>query len=180
MHCRYAYNGRVYEVMVEVHNHQVHAVIDGQEYDYELLEGLPGETLAQTLHLRAGDRPITLHWAITKSQVWVSHDGCSYLLKKPDPRRALAAGQSHAGQESLCSPMPAQVRAVEVSAGQAVAAGQTLLLLEAMKMEIRLQAPHAGRVLHILVGPGETVQRDQVLCVMRQEGLQELGPEEAS
>jgi biotin carboxyl carrier protein len=62
--------------------------------------------------------------------------------------------------------MPAQVRAVQVSEGDSVEAGQTLLLLEAMKMEIRVQAPHAGRVARLLARPGDTVERDQVLVEM--------------
>ena len=42
-------------------------------------------------------------------------------------------------------------------------AGQTLLLLEAMKMEIKLTSPRAGRVARLLAKQGETVERDQVL-----------------
>ena len=41
--------------------------------------------------------------------------------------------------------------------------GQTLLLLEAMKMEIRVSAPRAGQVSRLLVREGQTVQKDQVL-----------------
>jgi biotin carboxyl carrier protein len=59
--------------------------------------------------------------------------------------------------------MPGQVAAVQVREGDVVEAGQVLLLLEAMKMEIRVQAPRPGRVARVLARLGDTVQRDQAL-----------------
>jgi biotin carboxyl carrier protein len=59
--------------------------------------------------------------------------------------------------------MPGQVRAVNVSAGDAVEKGQTLLVLEAMKMEIRIQAPMDGVVGRLVVGEGDTVEREELL-----------------
>jgi biotin carboxyl carrier protein len=59
--------------------------------------------------------------------------------------------------------MPGQVRAVNVSEGDSVTKGQTLLLLEAMKMEIRVQAPSDGIVKKLFVKQGQTVEREQIL-----------------
>jgi biotin carboxyl carrier protein len=59
--------------------------------------------------------------------------------------------------------MPGQVRALNVSEGDAVTKGQTLLVLEAMKMEIRVQAPRDGSVKKLFVKQGQTVEREQVL-----------------
>jgi biotin carboxyl carrier protein len=59
--------------------------------------------------------------------------------------------------------MPGLVRGVLVKAGDSVERGQALVLLEAMKMEIRVSAPHAGKVAKVLVSPGETVDRGQRL-----------------
>ena len=59
--------------------------------------------------------------------------------------------------------MPGQVRAVNVSEGDAVTKGQTLLVLEAMKMEIRVHAPRDGVVKKLLVKQGQTVEREQIL-----------------
>ena len=44
-----------------------------------------------------------------------------------------------------------------------MAKGQTLLVLEAMKMEIRIQAPRDGKVMKLLVKQAQTVERDQIL-----------------
>ena len=65
--------------------------------------------------------------------------------------------------------MPGQVREVFVRAGDAVKSGQTLLLLEAMKMEIRVSAPADGRVKRLLVQAGDVVDRGQRLVEMEQE-----------
>jgi biotin carboxyl carrier protein len=59
--------------------------------------------------------------------------------------------------------MPGQVRAVNVSEGDAVTKGQTLLVLEAMKMEIRIQAPRDGKIMKLFVKQGQTVEREQLL-----------------
>jgi biotin carboxyl carrier protein len=59
--------------------------------------------------------------------------------------------------------MPGQVRAVNVSEGEAVTKGQTLILLEAMKMEIRIQAMQDGVVSKLYIEQGQTVEREQIL-----------------
>jgi biotin carboxyl carrier protein len=59
--------------------------------------------------------------------------------------------------------MPGLVRSVNVVVGEAVKKGQTLLTVEAMKMEIRIQAPVDGIVKIIHVKQGQTVEREQVL-----------------
>lgn len=64
---------------------------------------------------------------------------------------------------SLRAPMPGQVIAVMVEAGQMVTEGETLLILEAMKMEHRIKAPYAGVVQSVHYHVGQTVQGDAVL-----------------
>jgi biotin carboxyl carrier protein len=59
--------------------------------------------------------------------------------------------------------MPGQVRAVLVNVGDSVEKGQALALLEAMKMEIKIAAPHAGKVAQVLVQVGQVVERGQQL-----------------
>ena len=61
-------------------------------------------------------------------------------------------------QLALSAPMPATVIAVNVAPGQEVAEGDVLVLLEAMKMELPIKAPHAGRVKSIVCREGELVQ----------------------
>ena len=67
------------------------------------------------------------------------------------------AGAS-ADVDALSAPMPATVVRVEVKPGDAVAAGDLVVLLEAMKMELPLRAPRAGIVARVNCRAGELVQ----------------------
>lgn len=58
----------------------------------------------------------------------------------------------------------ANVWKIEVAPGMAVTAGQTLMVVESMKMEIPVVAPVAGTVAHIHVGEGDAVAQGQVLA----------------
>ena len=64
------------------------------------------------------------------------------------------------------APMPALVVRVEVEVGQEVAAGQGLLVLEAMKMENEIRAHQAGRVKSIHVQQGKPVEKGELLVVL--------------
>ncbi|HWC76886.1 MAG TPA: biotin/lipoyl-containing protein [Blastocatellia bacterium] len=70
------------------------------------------------------------------------------------------------GQQQLSSPMPGKVVRVLVSAGDEVAAGQGVVVVEAMKMQNEIKSPRRGRVIEILVGEGHTVNASQVLAVV--------------
>ena len=71
-------------------------------------------------------------------------------------------GTLHATQ-AVTAPLAGNVVDVVVSPGQSVAAGDRLVILEAMKMETTVSAPCAGRVAEILIGKGDAVANDQVL-----------------
>jgi biotin carboxyl carrier protein len=75
-------------------------------------------------------------------------------------RRAVHEGTT---SQSVTAPMPGTVLQVRVSEGDAVEAGQVLVVLEAMKMENTVPAPGAGVVAHVLVKPGQQVQRTETL-----------------
>ena len=64
---------------------------------------------------------------------------------------------------SLVAPMPASVARVEVEVGDNVSTGQLVVVLEAMKMHLRMQAPAGGTVRAVRVGPGDVVAKGQVL-----------------
>jgi pyruvate carboxylase len=64
--------------------------------------------------------------------------------------------------------MPGQVRSVAVGAGDMVKSGQTLVVLEAMKMEIRIQALRDGKVKALHVTQGQSVEREQILIEMEE------------
>ena len=73
---------------------------------------------------------------------------------------------SAAAPGSLLAPMPGLIVRVAVSAGAHVAAGETLVILEAMKMEHAVRAPHGGTVTDVHVAPGQQVDAGTVLAVV--------------
>ncbi|MFJ5031002.1 biotin carboxylase N-terminal domain-containing protein [Streptomyces sp. NPDC088560] len=97
---------------------------------------------------------------------WVGRDGDAWQVRDHDPVAASLSGAAHAGADSLTAPMPGTVTVVKVAVGDEVAAGQSLLVVEAMKMEHVISAPHAGTVAELDVTPGTTVAMDQVLAVI--------------
>lgn len=84
-------------------------------------------------------------------------------VAEPSSRRRSAAA---AGHGKLTAQMPGQVVDVLVQPGDAVMAGQPLVILEAMKMEIRVAAPADGTVREVFVAKGDTVERDQQLLAL--------------
>ena len=71
--------------------------------------------------------------------------------------------------DALCAPMPATVTAVAVEPGATVAAGDTLIRLEAMKMELAVRAPADGRVAAIHCVVGDLVQPGRPLVTLDQD-----------
>ncbi|WP_432064591.1 acetyl-CoA carboxylase biotin carboxylase subunit [Streptomyces sp. C10-9-1] len=97
---------------------------------------------------------------------WLGRDGDSWHVADHDPVAASLSGAGHAGADTLAAPMPGTVTVVKVAVGDTVAAGQSLLVVEAMKMEHVISAPHAGTVAELDVTAGSTVAMDQVLAVV--------------
>ncbi|MFF7449111.1 MULTISPECIES: biotin carboxylase N-terminal domain-containing protein [unclassified Streptomyces] len=97
---------------------------------------------------------------------WLGRDGDAWQVRDHDPVAASLTGAQHAGADSLTAPMPGTVTVVKVALGDEVTAGQSLLVVEAMKMEHVVSAPHAGTVAELDVTPGATVAMDQVLAVI--------------
>lgn len=105
--------------------------------------------------------------ASTDTTRYVAIEGDVFELKKPDLRRARRK-QRH-GEDNLTASMPGQVTKVLVAEGDVVQRGQSLIVLEAMKMEIKIAAPHTGRITKVLVKPGQIVDRGQGLVEMTNE-----------
>jgi propionyl-CoA carboxylase alpha chain len=90
------------------------------------------------------------------------HTSLTRVPRFVDPADAVASG-------SLLAPMPGTVVSVAVEVGAEVAAGQTVLVLEAMKMQHTVSAPYAGVVTEIDVKPGAQVAAGEVLAVVEGE-----------
>lgn len=84
----------------------------------------------------------------------------------PAPAPAAAAAPVPAGAETVKAPMPGKILSVAVSAGQAVKKGETLLILEAMKMQNEIAAPHDAVVSEVRVSANQTVSTGDDMVVL--------------
>jgi biotin carboxyl carrier protein len=155
-----------------------------------------GRTLRVEVHGRAGryvvsvdGRHLEVGWQETgRDFVRLHVDGGSYELgleKRPDGYRvvlpgdtltvelqdaarggATAARRRAAGPSRISAPMPGKIVRVLAQAGQAVEAGQGLVVMEAMKMENEIHAPRAGRVKDVGVRQGQAVESGALLFVL--------------
>ena len=79
---------------------------------------------------------------------------------------APAAPAGAAGAVAVNAPMPGNILDVKVKPGDSVKAGDTLLILEAMKMENEISAPQDGTIASIDVRKGDVVDSGALLCTM--------------
>jgi biotin carboxyl carrier protein len=130
--------------------------VDDKTMQAEVLQADNGR-----LKLLIDGQHITAYVSSDNAKRWVTVNGQTFVLTKSSGVRR--GGHAHHAAGELTAPMPGQVRALNISEGEAVTKGQTLLVLEAMKMEIRVHAPRGGVVRKLFVKEGQTVEREQIL-----------------
>jgi propionyl-CoA carboxylase alpha chain len=120
----------------------------------------------QPHHVRGRVDGITMSWTVSRAgDLRQVHGSGRYpvvvraLPRLPEPSSIAAAG-------SLAAPMPGLVVRIVVTPGDRVVAGQTVVVLEAMKMEHDIHSPHGGTVTEVLVTAGTQVDSGQVLAVV--------------
>jgi acetyl-CoA/propionyl-CoA carboxylase biotin carboxyl carrier protein len=79
------------------------------------------------------------------------------------------ADSAAGGEASLEAPMPGTVVQLRVEAGATVTAGETLVVMESMKMEISIQSPRDGEIETVLIGVGDQVDRGATLIELLEE-----------
>jgi biotin carboxyl carrier protein len=103
---------------------------------------------------------------VTPEAIFIARDG--HHLELRTERRA------HGGEgglvDGLEAPMPGTVLLVHVGDGDAVREGDVLVVLESMKMELSIAAPHDGVVDGLAVAPGDRVALRQPLLAVHEAG----------
>jgi biotin carboxyl carrier protein len=133
----------------------------GREYDVEVLADNRVRVDGDVVEARR-ERDGTVRvegdvaWVAAANGVrWVFLEGRVYELSESQPRSRVRAG-AHEG--ALAAPMPATVRRILVAVGDRVTRGDSLLVLEAMKMELPVRATTNGTIRALLCREGELVQ----------------------
>ena len=107
-------------------------------------------------------------WAEDGGRCWLGWQGETWSFEEAPPALARSDTAVAAGAGPIRSPMPGRVRAVAVAVGDEVVAGQTVVTVEAMKMEYAVAAAAPGQVVQVFAREGQQVALDAVLI--------ELGP----
>ena len=106
--------------------------------------------------------------AETEGDLQARVNGYDYLVEVRDQRDAPAKSRTSGGEgrQKVMAPMPGKVIRVLVEQGDAVEAGQGLVVVEAMKMQNEMKSPKAGRVTQLAAKPGGAVAAGEVLAVI--------------
>ena len=155
MQYSYEYNGETYTVNLERQpDGKLKATIGGIEYLLTASQIASGGWL-----MRINGERFLAHSTSDKEARYVHLDGIQFKLEKSEGRRRKGKGAASSGD--LTAEMPGQVIDVRVAEGNTVQAGDVLVVLEAMKMEIRITAPHDGSVVRVFVQKGAVIDRGQ-------------------
>jgi len=150
------YNSQSFPIDLTPTGKSYRATVGDKTVDVEIVRAENGK-----LDLLVDGERVIAYVSSDAAKRWVTVNGRTIVLTKSSGAKRSGARQDHASE--LAAPMPGVVRGVNVGEGESVMKGQTLLVLEAMKMEIRIQAPFDGVVKSLAVKVGQTVEREQIL-----------------
>ena len=143
----YTVQGVDYEVdIIEVEGTLAKVSVNGTEFEVEMKEPIStGKTFNRAKAVKPVAAPVT--------------GSAPEPAKTPEP---VKAGEG----TKICSPLPGTVTSVAVKVGDAVAAGDTMVVLEAMKMQNNIETETAGTVTSVMVNAGDSVMEGAVLVTI--------------
>ena len=148
---------------------EVHA--SGSDGDYRIEHNGESHRISgarrhcSALSLRIGDRARRFEVLDAEANI-VVHDGTQRLRLQPLALYQHEAAGAGAAADNVVAPMPGRVVVVRATAGDAVAEGQEVMVIEAMKMELSLKAPRDGTVAEVRAATGDFVEADAVLVAL--------------
>jgi biotin carboxyl carrier protein len=168
MKLRAEIDGESRELKLKRDGVRVFAEVDGRSYEIEVRSSAPGAHLllvaGRVYECRidavdtGGREPIEVHIGSR-----------AFMVNLIDPRR-LRGGQSASAQADgtvqLVASMPGKIVRVLVEQGAQVAAGDSIVVVEAMKMQNEMKSPRAGTVTTLHAEAGATVNAGEVLAVI--------------
>ena len=144
---KYTVQGVDYEVdIIEVEGTLAKVSVNGTEFEVEMKEPIStGKTFNRAKAVKPVAAPVT--------------GSAPEPAKTPEP---VKAGEG----TKICSPLPGTITSVAVKVGDAVAAGDTVVVLEAMKMQNNIETETAGTVTSVMVNVGDSVMEGAVLVTI--------------
>ncbi len=106
---------------------------------------------------------------MVKGQMWVHFEGRTFIYENPSQKKFGAKGAGKAKSGDLVAPMPGKVTKLLKKTGDKVAAGDVVLVMEAMKMEYTLKADVAGEVTSLACKVGDQVALGKLLAQIKED-----------
>jgi len=154
------------EYTIEI-DHDDEIVVNGERFAVDFQDSPDGHIYSLLLNNQSLEG-----LAMEREEDWqVLIRGELYNVQVQDERsyrlaQARGTAVSVTGEATVKSPMPGIIIAVSVSADELVKKGETVIILESMKMENELRAPRDGKVSRVFVQPGVGVEKNQPLLVI--------------
>lgn len=163
MKCEVEIEGRIHSVELQERGGRIYAKVGDRDYELEVLKPEEGIYL-----IFAGDDVYEARvWPDQADRLSLKVLGHSLMARVLDRKhRRSSSEQFEEGRRALVAPMPGKVVRVLLKPGDPVAAGQGVVVVEAMKMQNEIKSPKSGRVVEIRVAEGSAVSANQVLAVV--------------
>ena len=127
----------------------------------------PGHRDGTRVSLMLADRVVSVRIVPAGAELHVIHEGRSYSVALPD--RTVEDGETGSALAHVTAPLPGKVVKTLVRGGDTVERGAALAVLEAMKMELSVEAPRKGVVAEVRVSEGDQVVEGAVLVTFARE-----------
>jgi 3-methylcrotonyl-CoA carboxylase alpha subunit len=161
MEFHYEYAGKSYPVRIKKDGDSFRTIIGDKEFVVKSKEVKPGFFV-----LSIDGRPVKVCMSNEGSQRHIFLNGAIYRFTKAEGKRKKGEGFDTLSP-NINSPISGKVVKVDVSNGITVVGGQTLLTIEAMKMEYQIKAPYAGIVEKVNFKQGDPVDIGVILVQMK-------------
>ena len=156
--------GRTRSVEIGAQGRRVYGELDGRPFEADATEVAPG---IWSILLGGQSFEVCVEPHSPALRILVA--GREFSAEIIDPRRwrrRRGTALESEGRQQVIAPMPGKVIQVLVKAGDAVEAGQGLLVVEAMKMQNEIRAPKSGAVERLFVAEGQAVNAGDVLAIV--------------
>lgn len=167
MEFQYEYAGKSYPVNIKREDDGYKIFIGENEHIVTSREIKPGFLL-----LSIDGRPAKISLATEGNQRHIFFNGAVYRFTRSEGRKRKKADDGIASPE-ITSPISGKVVKVNADPGSEVSGGQTLMTIEAMKMEYQIKAPYGGKVRAVNFREGDQVDIGVVLIIMEKQDTAE-------
>lgn len=143
---QYTVQGIDYDVdIIEVNGTLAKVSVNGIEFEVELKQPISVGSNVSLKKAEAKPQPAKVEGTVEKQETPV-----------------VKAGEG----TKVCSPLPGTITAINVKVGETVAIGDTIVVLEAMKMQNNIEAENSGTITSIMVNVGDSVMEGTVLVTI--------------